>query len=146
MDIISIAIIAFGILETLNVVILYFAPGFTKGGNGVAVFNAWEKSKSDPELHAFVSYLVNWVAGTKLIFLALLGVIVVLGSPVIRLAAVAALVFSIATFYWRLFPIIRRMDKSGWITPAGYSKTLGWMIAGFLGVFVAALGATLLFR
>jgi hypothetical protein len=38
-------------------------------------FNAWEKSKADPEIHQFIRYLVDWVAGTKLIFIALLVVI-----------------------------------------------------------------------
>lgn len=141
MDIFSAVILAFGLLEALNVVILYFAPGFTQGGNSVAVFDAWEKTKKDPEVHAFVSYLVNWVAGTKLIFVALLAVIVVWGNPATRFAAVVALILSIATFYWRLYPILRRMDKAGWLTPAGYSRTLGWMIAGFLAVFVAAIAA-----
>jgi hypothetical protein len=125
------------------VAILYFAPGFARGGNGVAVFNAWEKSKKDPELHAFVCYLVNWVAGTKLIFLALLSVIVLFGNATTRFAAVAALALSIATFYWRLFPIIRKMDLAGWISPAGYSRTLGLIIAVFLAVFAIVLGVTI---
>ncbi|MFZ2362476.1 MAG: hypothetical protein WA040_24260 [Anaerolineae bacterium] len=58
MDILSIALIAFAVLESLNVIIFYFAPGFTQGGNGVAVFNAWEKSKADPELHALIKNLL----------------------------------------------------------------------------------------
>jgi hypothetical protein len=31
------------------------------------------------------------------------------------------------------------MDKNANITPKGYSKTLGVMIAGFIGVFIIAL-------
>lgn len=46
---------------------LYFTPG-THRGNGLGVFNAYEKSKSDSEVHSLVKYLINWVAGTKLIF------------------------------------------------------------------------------
>lgn len=143
MDILPIAIMAFAVLETLNVIILYFAPGFTRGGNGVAVFNAWEKSKADPELHAFVSYLVNWVAGTKLIFIALLVVVVITGSDLTKLGALVALILTVSTFYWRLYPLIRRMDRAGWITPPGYSRTLGLMIGGFLGVFLLAIAAWL---
>jgi hypothetical protein len=146
MDTLTVVILAFGVLEVLNVAILYFAPGFTQGGNGVAVFNAWEKSKEFPELHQFIRYLVNWVAGTKLIFLALLVVVVVFGTEQTKLAAVVALVFTVATFYWRLSPLIRTMDESGWITPKGYSRTLAVMIGGFLLVFVVALGAHLFFR
>jgi hypothetical protein len=46
---------------------------------------------------------------------------------------VVALVLSIASFFWRLFPAIRAMDRAGAIEPAGYSTTLGVMIAGFQG-------------
>jgi hypothetical protein len=58
MNILSIVIILFLILETLNVIMLYFTPG-TRRGNGLGVFNAYEKSKSDPEVHALVKYLIN---------------------------------------------------------------------------------------
>ena len=66
MDAISIALMLFGVLELSNVLVLYLAPG-SKRGNSVGFFDAYEKSKSDPEIHALVTYLVNWVAGTKLI-------------------------------------------------------------------------------
>ena len=58
MNLITIAIIAFLILEATNVLTLYFFPG-SKYANGVGVFKAWEKSKQDPEIHNFVKYLVN---------------------------------------------------------------------------------------
>ncbi|MCP4422370.1 MAG: hypothetical protein GY805_37655 [Chloroflexi bacterium] len=77
MTILSIAIILFILLESLNVLTLYFNPG-SQMGNGLGVFNAWEKSKSDPEMHQFVRYLVFWVAGAKLIFIALL-IVILLG-------------------------------------------------------------------
>ena len=76
----TVAIGLFGLLELMNVAVLYFPPGSRKA-NGVGVFAAWEKSKADPELHQFVRYLVYWVAGTKLIFLALLAVVLVLVGP-----------------------------------------------------------------
>jgi len=79
MDILSIAIVLFLILETLNVLMLYFTPG-TRRGNGLGVFNAYEKSRADEEVHALVKYLINWVAGTKIIFIAILLVILVSGS------------------------------------------------------------------
>ncbi len=58
MDILTIALIVFGILEVANVVMLYFIPE-TKMGNGVGVFEAYEKSKEYPEIHAFIKYLIN---------------------------------------------------------------------------------------
>lgn len=128
------AIIGFLILECLNVLLLYFDPG-SKRGNGVGVFTAWEKSKQDPDVHDFVKYLVNWVAGTKLIFIALLIVIVITGTRTTQIFAIAALILSILTFYWRMYPMIKRMDKAGAIQPKGYSKSLGAMIAGFIFVF-----------
>lgn len=138
MDILSIAILLFVLLETANIVILYFKPD-SKLGNGVAVFNAWEKSKKDPEIHEFIKYLVYWVAGTKLIFIMLLLVILFTGSEMTKLLSVVALIISIGTFYWRLFPIIKSLDKKGEITPVGYSKTLGIMIGIFISVFGLSL-------
>ena len=63
----TVAIMAFLALESLNIAVLYFQPA-SRLGNGVGVFNAFERSKADPEIHALVGYLVNWVAGTKLIW------------------------------------------------------------------------------
>lgn len=138
MNILSIAIILFAVLETLNVIMLYFTPG-TRRGNGVGVFNGYEKSKEDPEVHALVMYLINWVAGTKLIFIVLLVIILITGSSTTKVFSALGLILSISTFYWRLYPAIKSMDRRGEITPQGYSKTLGIMIAGFIGVFIIAL-------
>ena len=139
MPILSIAIALFAVLETLNVIMLYFTPG-TRKGNGVGVFNAYEKSKADPEVHALITYLINWVAGTKLIFIILLVVILITGNSTTKLFSVIGLILSILSFYWRLYPAIKSMDNKGNITPKGYSKTLGVMIAGFIGIFLIALG------
>jgi hypothetical protein len=138
MDILSAAIVVFVVMESLNIGVLYFRPG-SRRGNGVGVFDAYETSNADPGTRELVSYLVNWVAGTKLIFVALLIVILVTGSPTTKAWAVVALILSTLSFFWRLFPAIGRMDRSGWITPAGYSRTLGVMIACFVGGFAAAL-------
>ncbi len=138
MDILSVAIIIFLILESLNILILYFNPG-GRMGNGLGVFNAYEASKAHPEIHRLITYLINWVAGTKLIFVALLIVILLTASASTKAFAVLALVLSILTFFWRLYPAMREMDAAGWITPKGYSRTLGLMIAGFLGGFIVAL-------
>lgn len=138
MTYLNIAIILFMLLESANVLTLYFRPG-ARISNGVGVFNGWEESKTNPELHDFIRYLVFWVAGTKLIFIALLAVILFTGGETTKLLTVVALIASILSFFWRLFPIIQGLDKTGQITPAGYSKTLGYMITAFIGVFAVAL-------
>lgn len=116
---------------------LYFFPG-SKYANGVGVFKAWEKSKGDPEIHNFVKYLVNWVAGTKLIFIFLLIVILYTADEQSLVLTSVALVISIASFFWRLFPMIRRMDRDYQIDPKNYSAVLGWMILVFILVFMTA--------
>ena len=138
MNIITIVTIGFLILEATNVVTLYFFPG-SKYANGVGVFKAWEKSKSDPEIHNFVKYLVNWVAGTKLIFILLLIVILFSANDQSQIYTGMALVISIASFFWRLFPLIRKMDRKNQISPKKYSTVLGWMIFAFILVFLVAI-------
>ena len=142
MNILSIAIGIFILLESLNVLILYFIPG-SQLGNGIGVFNAWEKSKTDPEIHQFIRYLVFWVAGTKLISIALLIVILLTAGEFTQLLTAVAMIASISSFFWRLFPIIKSMDKAGHITPSGYSKTLVMMIASFIGLFAISLAWSL---
>jgi len=134
---VKIALISFCVLELSNVAVLYFAPG-TRYANAVGVFRAWEQSKQYPEIHDFIRYLVNWVAGAKLIFLLLLAVIVIFGDIEIQQMSLLALALATASFFWRLYPLIRKMDRGGQIEPEGYSKTLGLMIAAFIVVFVVA--------
>lgn len=137
MDLLSIAILIFIIMASANVAILYFWPG-SRLGNGVGVFNAFSHPESE-EQRLFAAYLVNWVAGVKLIFLFLLAVILAIGTQQVKLWAVVAMILSIATYFWRLHPTIKKLDAMGCITPKGYSKALGWMIAGFLTMFTLAL-------
>lgn len=138
MDILSIAIIIFCIMETANVLILYFNPD-SRLGNGVAVFNPWEEAKKNEPLNLFAHYMVYWVAGTKLIFIVLLIVILLTGTELTRMYAVIVMILSIATYFWKLHPIIKKLDTLGQITPKNYSKTLGRMITGFLIMFSIAL-------
>lgn len=142
MDILSIAILIFIVMEPANVAILYFWPG-SRLGNGVGVFNAFHNSENE-EQRLFASYLVNWVAGVKLIFIFLLAVILVTGTETVRIGAVVAMILSIATYFWRLHPTIQKLDAMGCITPKGYSKALGWMIAGFMILFTLALAVHIL--
>ena len=138
MNILQIGIMIFAIIEVGNVMMLYFMPE-SKMGNGVGVFNAWEASKQDENVHELVKYLVYWVAGAKLIFIMMGIVVIVWGSFLVQLLTVVALIISIASFFWRLFPMIRRLDKKEQITPKGYSKTLMLMIAAFIVGFLVVL-------
>lgn len=138
MDVLEIAIFIFILMESANVVILYFFPD-SKWGNGVAVFNPWFHAKDDPNTALFTSYLVNWVAGCKLIFIMLLVVILAVGNQATKVGAVAVMIGSIATYFWRLHPIIKALDNRGAVTPSGYSKTLFAMITGFIILFSSAL-------
>lgn len=138
MGIINGAIILFILLETANVCILYFAPQ-SKLGNGVAIFNPWFQAQKQSEQALFASYMANWVAGTKLIFIGLLLVILLVGNDATKVLAVVVMIASIATYFWRLHPIIKVLDAMGEISPKGYSKTLGRMIAGFIAMFSLAL-------
>ena len=60
-------------------------------------------------------------------------------------SSLIALIASIVTFYWKLYPIIKKMDNSGQITPEGYSKTLAMMISIFILMLSGALVVSLLF-
>ena len=135
---ISVVIIGFIILEATNVIALYFFPE-SKYANSVGIFKAWEKSKQEPEIHDFVKYLVNWVAGTKLIFLLLLVVILFTADDQGLFYTGVALVISISSFFWRLFPLVRKMDRERQIDPQNYSAVLGLMISAFVLVFLVAL-------
>lgn len=142
MDILSIAIIIFCIMETGNVMILYFMPD-SRLGNGVAVFDSWHEAKKDSAMDLFAHYMAYWVAGVKLIFIFLLMVVLFTGTQQTKIWAVAAMILSIATYFWKLHPIIVKLDAMGKITPKGYSRTLGLMIAGFLIMFSGALAVYL---
>jgi len=135
MSFVQIVVILFMLLELSNVLALYFAPG-SKYANAVGVFTAWEASKRDAEIHDFVRYLVNWVAGAKLIFLLLLAIIVLFGDAQVQRMSLVALAVATASFYWRLFPLIRSLDRRGQIEPKNYSTVLGIMIFVFIVMFV----------
>ena len=134
-------IVAFMLLEIANVLTLYFKPEL-KYANGVGVFNSWEKSKEDSSMYDFVNYLVKWVAGTKIIFIALLGAIIIWGTlsgnDLIQIIALGVLILTTVVFYFKMYPLIRRMDKRGEITPKNYSTVLAIMILFFLLAFTAA--------
>ena len=143
MNVLTTVIIGFLLLEAMNVAILYFSPG-SKLANGVGVFKAWEESKQYPEIHNFVRYLVNWVAGAKLIFIFLLIVVLYFGDENTLVFTVVALFASVMSFYWRLYPLIRKMDKEAQIEPKNYSVGLAIMIFNFVIVFFIAVHISVL--
>jgi hypothetical protein len=128
----------FLLLESANVLALYLAPE-SRRFNALGVFDAWAVSQRDPAVGPLVRYLAYWVAGTKVIFIALWLVILVVGEPDTQFWASVVMVPAIATFYWRMAPIARGLDRAGSVSPPGYSRVLGWMIAGFLAAFVVAI-------
>ncbi len=138
MTILDISIIIFIILESANVTILYFFPN-SKKGNGVAVFAQWEKSKQNENEHLFTQYMTYWVAGTKLIFICLLFIILLFGNETTKISAVLIMILSIATYFWKLKPIMENLDAKGEIIPQGYSKILNYMIIGMMSMFSVAL-------
>lgn len=138
MNILDISIIVFILMETSNVFILYFKPKF-KYGNGVSVFKTYELSEKDKMTHLFIKYLTNWVAGTKLIFIVLLAVILVLGDEQLKCYSLVVMIFSIATYFFRLAPIIKKLDENDLVNPKGYSKTLNYLIIFFILMFTLAL-------
>lgn len=137
MTFIKVVISVFLLLELSNVLALYFAPG-SKYANAVGIFTAWEKSKQYPEIHDFVKYLVYWVAGTKLIFLLLLAVIIIYADMNTQRMGLLALMIATLSFYWRLFPLIKKMDRNGQVEPKNYSMVLGLMIFIFIAMFAVA--------
>lgn len=131
MNLLQIGILVFCFIETLNIIILYFKPNSTMG-NGVGVFDSYNELIEDPKSTEFIKYLTNWVAGCKLIFIMVGIVVVIFGNYNTQIFTVLALIISILSFYWRLFPAIKRLDKSNRISPKGYSKTLNYMIISFV--------------
>ena len=104
--ILDIAIIIFCIMELGNVLILYFKPD-SRLGNGVAVFDAWRDVKEDKNLDLFAHYMAYWVAGVKLIFIFLLLVVLLTGNETTKIWAVVAMIISIATYFWKLHPLLK---------------------------------------
>lgn len=132
------AILIFVVMELSNILILYFKPNF-KYGNSMNTFKQWYTAQNQESDRLFVQYLVNWVANCKLIFLALLVVVVLFGNEIITVCAVIATIVSIGIYFVSLHPIIKKLDEMGEIQPKGYSKTLALTIGAFMVMFSAAL-------
>jgi hypothetical protein len=116
---------------------MYVNPEF-KYSNGIGVFTGWESSKGNEEVHGLVKYLVRWVANTKLIFIGLLIVILILGDSVIQLYSMLVMAVTTLAFFFALFPLIRKLDKKGFIIPKNYSIILFLEVFLITGAFTAA--------
>ncbi len=138
MNILDSAILLFVLMESMNVIMLCFFPD-SKIGNGIGVFNPWFQLKEVESHELFAKYMVNWVASTKLIFIMLLLAIRFLGNESLKMMTMVVMIVSIMAYFFRLHPIITKLDSLGEITPKGYSKTLGLMILGFILLFAVAL-------
>ena len=91
---------------------LYFSTGMKKG-NALGIFKAWDKAQDDDDMKSFAYYMAAWVAGAKLIFILIGVVIIIWGNIETQIATVVALIISISSFFWRLYPAIRKMDNQG---------------------------------
>ncbi|HMS92279.1 MAG TPA: hypothetical protein PJ993_02450 [Candidatus Saccharibacteria bacterium] len=140
MIILNTVLAIFIVLELFNLLALYLNPSM-KQMNAVGVFNVWEKSKKDSETHSLISYLVYWVAGTKLIIVSLLTVVLLLADPTLKIIAVGVLALTITSFYWKMYPIVKNLDRDNHLAPRGYHKTLSIIIA----VITIALSLSALF-
>lgn len=136
MEILNIAIILFIIMELANVIILFFKPDF-KYGNSVSVFKDYKESTKSNR--TFINYLTSWVASVKLIFIFQLLVILFFDNLLLKQLTVCVMILSISVYFFRLHGIIKKLDNSGRIEPAGYSKTLDLMIIGILVCFISSL-------
>ena len=129
MNAIQISLLVFAIVETLNMLELYFMQNNCVF-NGVCLFSGWEKSKQDPEIHGLIRYLLNWLAGIKMIVIGLVLVLVFTAPAQTLMLSAISLVITIGSFYWRLYPMICKADNSGQIKHKGRSRMLGTMVAG----------------
>lgn len=123
MTFLIVVMIAFLLLEISNVFVLFFTPD-SKQAHGMGMFPAWEKSKSDPDVYNLMRYLSIWVAGSKLILIALLIVILVWGGKQLTM---------------------RRIDERSQVDPKGFSLRLGFTITALIlallvGSILAVLG------
>lgn len=138
MSAIQVSLIVIMAVEVLSVLELYFLQDRCIF-NGVAMFKICVLAREDPDLFGMVRYLVNWIAGVKLIVIGLLGVIVLTAPENTILYAAISLVITIASFFWRMFPAVRKFDDAGLIEPAGRARMLGWMVLGLEATLVASI-------
>ena len=130
--------VVFLLVEVANIWALYFNTGSHRF-NAIGVFAGWEGSKEHPEVHDLVRYLAYWVAGVKLIFILVMAAVLIFGDDRMRVVATGALALATVSYFWRLGPLIRSIDRSSQLTVPGYSRVLDVMVAGLLAGLVVAV-------
>lgn len=138
MTALQVTLLVFAGIEALSVLELYFLKDRCMF-NGIAMFSGWEISKEVPEVHGMVCYLVNWVAGMKLIVVGLLVVLALTALTQTLLMVGLALFVAVASFFWRMFPLVSKFDAHGFIQPKGRAKTMGLMVAGLEVLLIGAV-------
>lgn len=138
MNIVRIVIVIFCVLESLNIMVLYFSPKSTIG-NGVGVFKTIHEIDENETTFLVLQYLTRWVANVKVIFVSLSLVIVIFGDTTIQFYALVALMLSTMMFYVTLYPIMKKLDREEQLYIKGYSTTLAIMILSFIIMFVTAM-------
>ncbi len=128
-----IPIIIFVVLELLNVTLLYYKPDF-EHGNSMAVFKNFIYPINE-SVNLFNRYMVNWVGNSKLIFIALLVMIVIMGEDDMLVVTNMLLVIMIGAYFTRLAPIMKELDNGDHLTSKGYSKQLNLTILIFMLMF-----------
>ena len=138
MNAIHIGLLVFVIIETLNMLELYFMQDNCVS-NDICLFSGWEKSKADQEVHGLIRYLLNWLAGMKMIVIGLVLVLIFTAPELTLILAAISMVITIGSFYWRMYPIICKADADGQIKPKGRSRMLGMMVAGLQLSFIVTI-------
>ena len=141
MTFLTIVVIGFLLLEISNVFILFFMPD-SRFVHGMGMFPAWEKSKAHPDIHNLMKYLVIWVAGSKLVLIGLLILVLVWGDARLLTFAGFALALSMLPFYVGLFPAMRTIDNADGVEPKGFSARLAFSITSLiLALLIASIVA-----
>jgi len=138
MSTIQVSLLVFVAIEMLSVLELYFMQDHAVV-NGVSMFRGWEISKEVPVVHDLICYLVNWVAGIKLIVIALILVLIFTAPQQTLICAGVALVLAISSYFWRMYPTLRKHDQAGLVEPRGRSRLMGVMVLGLEIVIIAAV-------
>lgn len=140
MTFLTIAMSAFLLLEISNVFVLFFAPDSPQV-HGMGMFPVWEKIKKDVNMYNLVRYFTFWVAGSKLILIVLLVIVLVMGTPMMKVIAGYVTGLSMLPFYWGLFPTMKKIDENDQVEPKGFAMRLGFTITMFILMFL--IGSTL---
>ena len=138
MNAIQVSFLVFAIIEILNMLELYFMQDNCMF-NGICLFSGWEKSKEDPEVHGLIRYLLNWLAGMKMLVIGLVLVLIFTAPKQTLILSAISMVITIGSFYWRMYPMICKADDAGQIKRKGRSRLLGTMVAGLQFSFIVTI-------